>query len=123
MQCRRPGFSPWVGKIWRKGWQPTLVFLPGESHGQRNLEGYSSWGLKELDRIEQLTQTHKNKHKQEPCLECPRNRGEASTFLAETGGRERREEDRFRTDLMQPQVEVRTLTFILIEARRQQKMM
>ena len=36
-QCRRPkrqGFSPWVGNIpWRKAWQPTLVFLPGESHG------------------------------------------------------------------------------------------
>ena len=40
-KCRRPGFSPWVGKIlWRREWQPTSVFLPGESHGQRNLEGY-----------------------------------------------------------------------------------
>ena len=36
-QCRRherPGFDPWVGKIpWRREWQPTEVFLPGESHG------------------------------------------------------------------------------------------
>ena len=33
-QCRRPGFDPWVGKIsWRRIWQPTLVFLPGKSHG------------------------------------------------------------------------------------------
>ena len=33
---------PWVGKIpWRREWQPTLVFLPRESHGQRSLEGYS----------------------------------------------------------------------------------
>ena len=35
-------FDPWVGKIpWRTAWQPTPVFLPGESHGQRSLEGYS----------------------------------------------------------------------------------
>ena len=37
-QCRRyrrPGFSPWVGKMpWRKKWQPTLVFLPGKFHWQ-----------------------------------------------------------------------------------------
>ena len=43
-QCRRPGFNPWVRKIpWRRKWQPTLVFLLGESHGQRSLEGYSPW--------------------------------------------------------------------------------
>ena len=35
-RCRRPGFDPWIGKIpWRRTWQPTPVFLPGESHGQR----------------------------------------------------------------------------------------
>jgi len=40
-QCKRHGFDPWVGKIpWRKEWQPTPVFLPGESHGQRSLVGY-----------------------------------------------------------------------------------
>ena len=34
-QYRRQGFHPWVGKIpWRRRWQPTPVFLPGESHGQ-----------------------------------------------------------------------------------------
>ena len=39
---RRPGFDPWVGKIhWRREWQPTSVFSPGEFHGQRNLVGYS----------------------------------------------------------------------------------
>ena len=42
-QCRRRkrhGFSPWVGEIpWSGAWQPTPVFLPGESHGQRSLEG------------------------------------------------------------------------------------
>ena len=32
LQCGRPGFDPWVGKIhWRRAWQPTPVFLPGES--------------------------------------------------------------------------------------------
>ena len=36
-RCR---FDPWVGKIpWRRAWQPTPVFLPGESHGQRSLGG------------------------------------------------------------------------------------
>ena len=41
-RCRRCGFHPWVGKIpWRRERQPTLVFLPGESHGQRSLGDYS----------------------------------------------------------------------------------
>ena len=40
---------------WRMEWKPTPVFLPGESHGQRNLKGYSPWGHKELDRTKQLT--------------------------------------------------------------------
>ena len=44
------GFNPWVGKVpWRREWQPTPVCLPGESQEQQNLEGYSSWGLKEPD--------------------------------------------------------------------------
>ena len=34
---------------WRRAWQPTPVFLPGESHGQRSLAGYSLWGCKKLD--------------------------------------------------------------------------
>ena len=33
---------------WRRKWQPTPVFLPGESHGQRSLEGYSPWGGKKV---------------------------------------------------------------------------
>ena len=42
---KRQGFNPWVGKIlWRRKWQPSLVFLPGRSHGQRSLAGYSPWG-------------------------------------------------------------------------------
>ena len=47
---KRHRFDPWVGKIpWRKGWQPTPVFVPGESHEQGSLVGYSPWGRKELD--------------------------------------------------------------------------
>ena len=55
LQCRRPGFDPWVGKIpWRRKWQPTPVFLPGESHGQRSLVVYSPRGSKESDTTERL---------------------------------------------------------------------
>jgi len=50
---RRHGFDTWVRKIsWREKWQPTPVFLPGESHGQRNLAGYSPWSHKELEMTE-----------------------------------------------------------------------
>ena len=52
---RRPRFYPWVGKIpWRSKWQPTPVFLPGKSHGQRSLVGYSPWDRKVLDTTERL---------------------------------------------------------------------
>ena len=41
-------FDPWIGKIpWRRAWQPTPVFLPGESHGQRTLVVYHLQGCKE----------------------------------------------------------------------------
>ena len=51
-QRGRPGFSPWVRKIsWRRKWQPTPVFLPGKSHGQRGLAGCSPCGHKESDMI------------------------------------------------------------------------
>ena len=56
MQCRRPGFDPWIGKVpWRREWLPSPVFLPGEFHGQRSLADYSSWGHKELEMTEWLT--------------------------------------------------------------------
>ena len=71
-----------VGKIpWRRKWQPTPVFLPGESHGQRSLVCYSPWGRKESDMTEWLiltlymhtcTHTHTHIHlvcfSGEPCL-------------------------------------------------------
>ena len=64
-QCRghkRQGFDPWVGKIpWRRKRQPTPVFLPGESHGQRSLAGYSPWGCKESDTTE-VTASRQQSH-------------------------------------------------------------
>ena len=53
LQCRLGHINPWVGKIpWRRKWQLTPVFLPGEFHGQRSLAGYSPWGRKKLDMTE-----------------------------------------------------------------------
>ena len=55
LQCGIPRFDPWVGKIpWRRKWQPTPGLLPGQSHGQRSLVGYSPWGHKESDTTERL---------------------------------------------------------------------
>ena len=46
-------FDPWVKEVpWKRTWQSTQVFLPGESHGQRSLAGYSPGGHKELDMAE-----------------------------------------------------------------------
>ena len=46
-------FNPWARKIlWRRKRQPTPIFLPGESHGQRSLAGYSPWSHKESETIE-----------------------------------------------------------------------
>ena len=62
-QCRICGWDPWVGKIpWRKKWQSTPVSLPGKSHGQRSLGGYSPWDQKDLDTTERAhmcTHTHR----------------------------------------------------------------
>ena len=61
-QCRRPkrrGFDPWLGKIpWWRTRQPSPVFFPGESHGQRSLAGYSPWGHKELNTTEVTSHAH-----------------------------------------------------------------
>ena len=54
-RCWRCWFNPWVGKIpWRRKWQPTPVFLPRKSHGQKSLVGYSPWCHKQLDITEWL---------------------------------------------------------------------
>ena len=42
----------WGRSPWRRAWQPTALFMPGESHGQRRLVGYSAWGHEELDTAE-----------------------------------------------------------------------
>ena len=52
-RLKRCRFDPWLKQIpLRRAWQPTPVFLPGESHGQRSLVGYSPLGCKELDMTE-----------------------------------------------------------------------
>ena len=54
--CR---FDRWVRKVpWRRAWQPTPIFLPGEFHGQRTLAGYSPWGHKESDMTEVTEHAH-----------------------------------------------------------------
>ena len=60
-QCRRHkgrGFSPWVGKTpWKKAWHPTLVLLPGESHGQEH-GGLQSMTSQRIDTTEATEHTH-----------------------------------------------------------------
>ena len=61
LQCRRlrrHGFDRYVGKIWRRAWQSTPVFLPGESHGQRSLASYSPVDCKESDTTEATEHAH-----------------------------------------------------------------
>ena len=49
LQCRRPGFDPWVRNIsWRRKWKPTPGFFPGEFHGQRSLSGVAESDMTEL---------------------------------------------------------------------------
>ena len=58
-RCKRCGFDPWVGKMpWRSKGQPTPVFLPGKSHGQRSLACYSPWGGQRVrrDRVTEHTE-------------------------------------------------------------------
>ena len=72
-QCRRCGFHPWIGKtFWRRKWQPTAIFLPGKSHGQRTLVGYSSQGGKRF-RHDWVTQQQNTDwiHNTWPPLKCP----------------------------------------------------
>ena len=59
LQCRKPRFGHWVGKIpRRREWLPTPVFLSGEFHRQKSLVGHSPRGCKVLDTTERLAYTH-----------------------------------------------------------------
>ena len=53
-RCWRHRFNPWIGKIpWRRAWETTSISLPGESHGQRSLQGdYSPWGRRKSNTTE-----------------------------------------------------------------------
>ena len=84
-QCRRHrrhGFDPWVGKIlWRRKWQPTLVFLPGKFHGQQSLAVYNPWGCKESDMTGWLrTHTHTRAHRHMHTCTHTHTRAHAHTF-------------------------------------------
>ena len=58
-RCKRHRFYPWVRNMpWRRAGQPTPVFLPGESHGQRSLAGCSPWRHKEQDMTEVTQHAH-----------------------------------------------------------------
>ena len=59
----RHGFDPWVRKIpWRRAWQPTPVFLPGESPWTEEPGGHSPWGCTELDATEPWSQHSTAQH-------------------------------------------------------------
>ena len=75
--CRRCRFNPCVGKIpWKGKWLPTPVFLPGKTHGERSLAGYTPQGFKESDTTEWLNHHHPlgvtrrapASHKEQPTL-------------------------------------------------------
>ena len=68
-QCRRCGFSPWIGQIpWRRKWQPTPYSSLENFHGRRNLAGYSPWGSKSQTRLStQCAYTHAHSPKGHTC--------------------------------------------------------
>ena len=68
---KRCEFHPWVGKIpWRRAWQPTPAFLPGESHGQRSLAGCSPWDHEESDTTRAMWHTHTHGSEKVPLNLC-----------------------------------------------------
>ena len=58
---KRLHFLSFYSSFWRRKWQPTPVFLPGEARGQRDLVVCRLWGCRELDTTKQLTHTHTDK--------------------------------------------------------------
>ena len=81
-QCRRSRFNRWVKKIpWRRKWQSTPVFLPGKSHGQRNVVGYCPWGCKRVG--------HDLPTKQQQAKHTPKQPTKASSSRAPSTGHPR----------------------------------
>ena len=75
LQCERhsrPGFNPWIRKIlWRRQWQPTPVFLPGEFHGKRSLGGFiQSMGSQRVRHNWVTECAHTHCHIIQECKEC-----------------------------------------------------
>ena len=70
-------WGPSLGLVrspWRRKWQPTPVFSPGKSHGQRSLLGYTPWGRKELDVTERLSTARQHiLHLERPCSKLGHN--------------------------------------------------
>ena len=68
---RDVGLIPGLGRFpWRRAWQPTPVFLPGESHGQRSLVGYSSWAHRVRHNCSNLAYSHTHTHTLLSCIRC-----------------------------------------------------
>ena len=85
LPSRRCRFDPWAGKIlWRRAWQPTPIFLPGESHGQRSLAGYSPQGRRRV-RDDLTTKQQKLK---KCCWPGPGHRPERTKLPANWRGRQ-----------------------------------
>ena len=86
--ARDRGLILGIEKItWSRKWQPTLILLPGEPHGQRSLVGYSPWGCKESDAAEH-THTHSKRRARFPTLESEPAGVTAHTNLRESGDTE-----------------------------------
>ena len=68
-ETQRCRFDHWVRKIpWRRAWQSTPVFLPGEFYGQRSLVGYSPWSGKDLDMTKVIDHAHIETAQTKPLL-------------------------------------------------------
>ena len=82
-QCgrhKRYRFDLWVGKMpWSRKWQPTPVFLPGKSHGQKSLAGYHPWHHKESDTTKHTCISHS--HHYIKCFRCYSTQGNQPDHL------------------------------------------
>ena len=82
LPSRRLMFNPWVGKIpWKREWQPTPVFLPGQSHGHRSLAGYRPWGCTDSDRTESTEQQQQQQHRYVSKIYCVKKVRNESSYI------------------------------------------